>query len=50
MKGQLLKEQTKALEQELLAAGKAIESAQKSRQMHQETQTVLRSNYFIVWV
>lgn len=37
--GQLLKEQTAALQQELLAAGKAIESAQKNRQMHQETQT-----------
>lgn len=36
--GRLLTEQTKALEQELLAAGKAIESAQKNRQMHQETQ------------
>lgn len=36
--GQFLKEQTKALEQELLAAAKAIESVQKSRQMHQETQ------------
>ncbi|WP_373498723.1 neuraminidase-like domain-containing protein [Desulfococcus sp.] len=37
--GQLLKEQTTALQQELLAAGKAIESAQKNRQMHQEAQT-----------
>jgi hypothetical protein len=37
--GQLLKEQTAALQQELLAAGKAIESAQKNRQMHQEIQT-----------
>lgn len=37
--GQLLKEQTKALEQELLAAAKAIENAQKNRQTHQETQT-----------
>jgi len=37
--GQLLKEQTTGLQQELLAAGKAIESAQKNRQMHQETQT-----------
>lgn len=37
--GQLLKEQTTALQQELLAAGKAIESAQKNRQTHQETQT-----------
>jgi hypothetical protein len=37
--GQLLKEQTKALEQEILAAAKAIESAQKGRQLQQETQT-----------
>ncbi|TXH36055.1 MAG: hypothetical protein E6Q92_11570 [Burkholderiaceae bacterium] len=37
--GQLLKEQATALQQELLAAGKAIESAQKNRQLHQETQT-----------
>jgi peptidoglycan hydrolase-like protein with peptidoglycan-binding domain len=36
--GQLLTEQTEALKQELLVAGKAIESAQKNRQMHQETQ------------
>lgn len=37
--GRLLAEQTKSLEQELLAAAKSIESAQKGRQMHQETQT-----------
>src|SRR5262249_174244 len=37
--GLLLNEQTMALEQEVLAAGKAIQSPQKSRQMHQEAQT-----------
>nr|WP_281722005.1 neuraminidase-like domain-containing protein [Nitrosomonas nitrosa] len=37
--GRLLTEQTKGLEQELLAAGETIKSGQKSRQMHQETQT-----------
>ena len=37
--GRLVGEQTKALEQESVAAGTAIESAQKNRQMHQETQT-----------
>lgn len=37
--GQLLTEQTLGLEQELLAAGNAVETAQKGRQMHKETQT-----------
>lgn len=36
---QILMEQTTALQQEVLAAGKTIESAQKNRQMHQETQS-----------
>lgn len=35
---QLLADQVKGLEQEVLAAGSSIESAQKVRQMHQETQ------------
>lgn len=37
--GRLLTEQTEALKQEILAAGKTIESAKKGRQLHLETQT-----------
>ncbi len=48
--GQLLKEQTDALKQELLAAGIAIESAQKGRQMHQETQRFFAGRpYMNLW-